>query len=709
MAEKKSTIEDYDYQYQPGFIDDSITNQTTTRSTTGRINEYDTYVSRNVKEDTLNWNTVAKTITGQLNAVAEDRVARKKNIEDQTANAVSILEDIDNYTEVNANNAVIEMAQAVKENLLIANRLLKQGVMKPVDYLKIVEGAKSQMKTWGVAAKNFEKDYVSHLDRQKSDLAGADETFLAESYYAFGNMKNVKSFVSPSGKAYLVRLDDKGKMPDFNKEPGKFLPVQSMNKRNQFQSNEIDFNIPEQVALQTDKMGTFLRETLGESVTFEDGVIRITREGLKELNENPELKATFKKYKQSVKDRILGSENGQSLANVLVGSAGSEYKYATSKQDYIQKYGKDADLTKMIIIDATNIPPTYTFGEDDSQKAAMTEAGEKMIEEEIDMQIGSTYKEDVKESPRTDDQRNPGGNTEADDAAYVKELNTIMTGNLVDAEAALKRRIDTKNQNIEFEDDKIVSFEITDDQIILRRQKGDPLTIDRTGDSGLEDDLETDIDESISTLSTLDDIVSISDVLSPTDLSKGSIEEIIEREKIILGKRRKGGVGSKVGKSEIPAIGNNAKAPNGLTILESIAGGIGSKGTVSATDSNEKIQGVIEGIISEHMPAELAKEISSNPGLYGPTTIEQVPNMDQMKVTIAGKSIVFNTKRLTSLAGIANKITEVMNEARTVANKNRTNTKLKKSNKNLSFPEWKKVPGNENKKSTDWKKATGRN
>ena len=109
------------------------------------------------------------------------------------------------------------------------------------------------------------------------------------------------------------------------------------------------------------------------------------------------------------------------------------------------------------------------------------------------------------------------------------------------------------------------------------------------------------------------------------------------------------------------------------------------------------------------MPAELAKELSSNPGLYGPTTIEQVPNMDQMKVTIAGKSIVFNTKRLTSLAGIANKITEVMNEARTVVNKNRTNTKLKKSNKNLSFPEWKKVPGNENKKSTDWKKATGRN
>ena len=332
-----------------------------------------------------------------------------------------------------------------------------------------------------------------------------------------------------------------------------------------------------------------------------------------------------------------------------------------------------------------------------------------MIEEEIDMQIGSTYKEDVKESPRTDDERSPG-NTGKDDAAYVRELNTIMTGNLVDAEAALKRRIDTKNKSEKYDDDKIVSFEITDDQIILRRQKGDPLTIDRTGDSGLEDDLETDIDESISTLSTLDDIVSISDVLSPKNLSKGSIEEIIEREKIILGKRRKGGVGSKVGKSEIPAIGNNAKAPNGLTILESIdAGGIGSKGTVSGTDSNEKIQGVIEGIISEHMPAELAKEISSNPGLYGPTTIEQVPNMDQMKVTIAGKSIVFNTKRLTSLAGIANKITEVMNEARTVVNKNRTNTKLKKSNKNLSFPEWKKVPGNENKKSTDWKKATGRN
>jgi hypothetical protein len=81
--------------------------------------------------------------------------------------------------------------------------------------------------------------------------------------------------------------------------------------------------------------------------------------------------------------------------------------------------------------------------------------------------------------------------------------------------------------------------------------------------------------------------------------------------------------------SEIPAIGNNAKAANGRTILESItAGGIGSKGSIDRTDSNDKIKAVIEGIISDHIPAELAKELSNNPDIYGPTTIKQVPNFN---------------------------------------------------------------------------------
>ena len=77
-------------------------------------------------------------------------------------------------------------------------------------------------------------------------------------------------------------------------------------------------------------------------------------------------------------------------------------------------------------------------------------------------------------------------------------------------------------------------------------------------------------------------------------------------------------------------------------------------------------------------------------------------------MTIGGKSVKFSTKRLTSLSEIANKITQVMNEAREEVNKNRTSSKLnKKDNQNKpSLVEWRK--NNPGGSVTEWKKDTGR-
>ena len=406
MAEEKTKLEDY----QPGFVDESL-QKTVKKNNSVRVNSYDTYVSRNVSEDTLNWNTVAKTITGQLNAIAKDRKDRKQNIVDQTQKAIGILENIDDYTNANVNNAVIDMAQGIKEQLLIRNKLVESGAIKPVDYLKFVEAAKSQMKTWGVASKNFETDYVAHLERQENNTAAADETFNAESYYGFGNMNEVKSFVSPTGKAYLVKVDPKtGAMPDFDKEPGKFLPVQTMNGRNKFTAERIQFDIREQVKIQTAEMGVFLRESLIDTETFEGGVIKLTKKGLAALNDpyNKDIKAKWLAYKKSVENRIVGEEDDQRLANILVQSQ-SGYNYATSVKQYKEKYGDD--LSKMIILDMTNMPPTYTFGKDGKEEEKMRAEAKRLVNEEIDFQIGSSEEQTLSTEPLSSETRtNPGGN-----------------------------------------------------------------------------------------------------------------------------------------------------------------------------------------------------------------------------------------------------------------------------------------------------------
>ena len=461
MAKKDSILKDY----QPGFLDETIDTKAK-KNNSVRVNSYDTYVSRNISEDTLNWNTVAKTITGQLNAVAKDRIDRRQNIEDKTNEAITQLENLDNYTEVNQNNAVIDVAQGIKENLLIANRLLKQGVLKPVDYLKLVEGAKAQMKQWSNSSKTFEEDFTTQRDRVNDNLAGADEIFLSQSYYMFGNMKNVKGYVSPGNKAYLVRVDgETGEFPDLEKNPGRFLPVQSMNGRNSFQSNRAQFDVREQVALRTEKMGEFINVYVKDSVTFENGVLTVTEEGLEALNNNPDLKAQFDAYKKTVVDSITESPNGQSLANVLVQSEGSGYKYATSKAAYLEQHGADADLNKMIIINPLNLPPTYTFGEKNSQKDVAQEAAKDIIEREVDFQTGSTRKEDLSDQPSTDDQLNPPSSTEKKDAlnksSLVTFINDIQSG--VDGSQS---KFDQDENQLEVESIQMVdkNGEVTEDK-----------------------------------------------------------------------------------------------------------------------------------------------------------------------------------------------------------------------------------------------------
>jgi len=337
---------------------------------------------------------------------------------------------------------------------------------------------------------------------------------------------------------------------------------------------------------------------------------------------------------------------------------------------------------------------------DDQQKEAKKIVGD-LIESQINKEQKKTpgFKDSADDNKRKDE--------DTDDVGYIKELDIIMHGDPLEAEAALKRRIDTKNQDPNTPlDEKIVSFEITDDQIILRRAKGDPLTIDRVADTGVADDPKTAEDESVKTLSSLDDIVAINDLISPKKLSRGRIEKLIEKEKMTLGKRRKGGVGSKVGKSEIPATTPTALAPDGTSLSSQLIDKFDEK--LGMTDSDNFIKSEITAAVQKFMPAELSKELSDNPSLYGPTTIKEVPNMEQMELTIGGESVIINTNTGASTATIVEKINEAMNKARKKVNKNRTSSKMNNKNNEdkPSFIKWRET--NPNGKVEDWKKATGR-
>ena len=647
-------------------------------------NEYSVYAGID-DSPPINWGTVAGTISNQLLAVKKDREAQKQAIEQQTVDQMAELNKLPDVNDRSLSKILIEGSDRSKQELQMRMQLVRSGALKPKDYTLFMNEQKNGYSEFSNVIKNWDKWNEKKMESIKNGTASAFDKANALSIEAFGNLQNKVIMTNPAnGQLQVVTmLKDKDgkytKMPDAKKNPENFAAPGTLNSRMAFDEEK------KETSVLVNKEIEFIGDHI-EATRYNNGVVE-TVEDFTQADGYPAWKeASIQKL----------TSNDYDIVQVL--SEDSRYAIASSKEEF-EKNNPGVDLKYFIEMDQSGNKPVPVLTKD--QK----EAAQKMVGDAIESQL--TYKQEKSQGFKDSADDNKRKDEDTDDVGYIKELDIIMHGDPLEAEAALKRRIDTKNQDPNTPlDEKIVSFEITDDQIILRRAKGDPLTIDRVADTGVADDPKTAEDESVKTLSNLDDVVAINDLISPKKLSRGRIEKLIEKEGITLGKRRKGGVGSKVGKSEIPATTPTALAPDGTSLSSQLIDKFDEK--LGMMDGDNKIKAEITAAVQKFMPAELSKELSDNPSLYGPTTIKKVPNMEQMELTIGGESVIINTNTGASTATIVEKINEAMNKAREKVNKNRTSSKVnKKNNKDKpSFIKWRET--NPNGKVEDWKKATGR-
>jgi len=632
----------------------------------------------------INWGTVATTISKQLKGLRDLKVAERDAIDKATQDQMDQLNKLPDVNDRSLNKIIMEASDNSKQYLFREAALVKRGLRKPKDYSLFLQSQKNGYSEFGNVVKNWDKWNQAKMEALEAGTQSALDAFTAEDIASFGNLKDKTIMTNPAnGQIQVVSMgkDKNGNytvMPNALKNPGAFGNPASINSRMNFDEKKRDTSAL--INKEVDFIGKHITAT-----RYKNGVV--------ETIEDFTTAASYPKWKQASIDKLTSNE--YHMTQIL-----TDQGYVLGRTlEEAQK--KDPTVTKenFIKVDMSGDKPVPKLT-DDQQKEAKKIVGD-LIESQINKEQKKTpgFKDSADDNKRKDE--------DTDDVGYIKELDIIMHGDPLEAEAALKRRIDTKNQDPNTPlDEKIVSFEITDDQIILRRAKGDPLTIDRVADTGVADDPTTAEDESVKTLSNLDDVVAINDLISPKKLSRGRIENLIEKEGITLGKRRKGGVGSKVGKSEIPAISSGTLNPVSNT---SIASDIQSElSDTAAGNTNNKIKGTVQKAISTHMPQALQQEINDNPSLYGPTTIKKDDNLNQLTITIAGEETKIPTTRGTTSAEIADKITEAINKARKKVNESRTSSKLNKKNDEdkPSYAAWRKDnPGGSVK---EWKKDTGR-
>ena len=669
------------------------------------VSDYEVYQGREGSQ--LNFAEEAAKITTGVNAIATAREGKKAKIQADTDDVIAQLEKADSFQNQTLGQTVLLAAKGLKETLLMQSQLMKKGKIKPSDFMATLQTAKDDMANWGIAAKDWNTKFVESEARQKLGpngkvIASGMETAIKESTLAFNNLDNVVPFTSPTGNSYLVRLNEDGSMPEWDTQRDAYQSFNNLNNLLLYQDDGAKYDVSTIVANEVKNVGAFITSTISGYTVTDGGNVVVTREGAREMQDalkGKDGQTRFNTLVETISETVMGDE--LSIANILVGrSAGADrYIIAQTEQEFVNKGG--TDLSKWIQADYTTQPPSVTLV--DGQEAA----AKQFIKDEILTQFGqSTKKAKGLSGQQPNTAAVTGNDKDVDDAGYISELNDVFTNpNAASSKAILKRLIDSRNAEATRPEDKIISFDILDSMIVVKRGGGqDDFIIDRVSDTGVPDDPNTPEDESLDILGTETDIMSAIDILTPgKGYSRGRVRKLIKSQNIDIKPRINRELKTSVSKPPLNVITNTSTLPTGKTVIKTIEDAIGgsTKGNFDST-----VKDVVDDVVVNAMGGELKRELA-NQG-YGSPTTEVVQgntrdgngqiidnNEEYYLVKIAGKETFIRISSGETKTNIANNIVDAVNEATKLVNKKRENKTIQ------SFKIWKR--SNPGKNFADYK------
>ncbi len=674
------------------------------------VSDYEVYQGREGSQ--LNFAEEAAKITTGVNAIATAREGKKAKIQADTDDVIAQLEKADSFQNQTLGQTVLLAAKGLKETLLMQSQLMKKGKIKPSDFMATLQTAKDDMANWGIAAKDWNTKFIESEERQKLGpngkvIASGMETAIKESTLAFNNLDNVVPFTSATGNSYLVRLNEDGSMPEWETQRDAYQSFNNLNNLLLYQDDGAKYDVSTIVANEVKNVGAFITSTITGYTVTDGGNVVVTREGAREMEDalkGKDGQTRFNTLVETISETVMGDE--LSIANILVGrSAGSDrYIIAQTEQEFVNKGG--TDLSKWIEADYTTQPPSVTLV--DGQEAA----AKQFIKDEILTQFGQSTKKAKGLSGQQPNTAAVATNTkDVDDAGYISELNDVFTSpNAASSKAILKRLIDSRNSEATRPEDKIISFDIFDSMIVVKRGGGqDDLIIDRVSDSGIPDNLKTAADESLNILDTETDIMSAIDILTPgKGYSRGRVRDLIKSQSIKINPRINRELKTSVSKPPLNVITNTSTLPTGKTVIKTIEDAIGD---TTKMQFDKTVQNVIDDVVVNAMGGELKRELATQ-GFGSPTTEVVEGNtrdgsgkiidngQEYYLIKMAGKETFIKISGGETKTNIANNIVDAINEATKKVNKKRENKTVQ------SFKIWKRSnPGKNFEDYKAWRKT----
>ena len=160
---------------------------------------YYKYAERSA-ESQVNWAEIGKNMTDMLRQEVQVRDQKKAALDEATRQAAQQISNAPQGQHVGAKTEAIRLADQATKYLLMQNRLMKQGILDPKDYMISHQNLSDGIKTAYSSMKAFQENYGKLMERAQKDESSMIELKRLEKIQGYGNFSQSGFFIdAPTG------------------------------------------------------------------------------------------------------------------------------------------------------------------------------------------------------------------------------------------------------------------------------------------------------------------------------------------------------------------------------------------------------------------------------------------------------------------------------------------------------------------------------
>jgi len=413
--------------------------------------DYQKYVERG-PDSYVNWEEMSTKVTKLFTDEATRRENIKADIDERTQSLYDQLSEVEVNKDGKWSDEVISSANQIRKALSTYNSLLKKGAISVTEYKTQMERVKGQMSELNIITKELGSTFDLHQNRlavgENGEIVAApDEIAVFNSASGYGKLKNTKIYIDPvTMNAFMYKINDDGTIPDFTKNPEKFLAINNARAIINYTNDRNQYVVSDVAKGYADQVGTFINEKLIKYIGVNrDGTYVLSEEGVRLMESDPDIKADFDDIKRIVFEKLT-AEGEKGIANTIATLDGN-YIMAMSEDEFRAKGG--TDLKYFIKIDPNNPDGmTYEFSSDAAREEAIQKI-QQDVSDNLEIMLGKKIEKspvnyEPNESPSDVDDRNVNENI----GGYFEDLKNIIGGNEGGFSAAVEDLKDRANKRL---------------------------------------------------------------------------------------------------------------------------------------------------------------------------------------------------------------------------------------------------------------------